>query len=254
LLFSSGSSFSLLLLLLSSSSSSSSSSPLIVDRSILLFSSAPLPSPFCTFLLYIISFFSPLRNHIFFFVVIFYYVLIQAVPWLRSLVAGLSPRRPWFAPGSIHVGFVVDKVALGQVFLRVLRFSPVSISFHRRSPNSYHLGMCNMLTEVGIHAWVLDSPHLQKKKCSYSILWPLWFSSRRSSSFIFPRSVIRNIFHSIWAFTTRSFSYHSRVDVKTPTHFQSRRPHESQYAKLLFWTAHKNILRKLFPFVSILQK
>jgi hypothetical protein len=43
--------------------------------------------------------------------------------WLRSLVAGLSPRRP----GSIHVGFVVDKVAPGQVFLRVLRFSPVNI-------------------------------------------------------------------------------------------------------------------------------
>jgi hypothetical protein len=41
---------------------------------------------------------------------------------------------------SVHVGFVVDKVALGQGFLRVLRFSPVNISFHRRSPNSYHLG------------------------------------------------------------------------------------------------------------------
>jgi hypothetical protein len=50
-----------------------------------------------------------------------------AVPWLRSLVVGLSPRRPGFTPGSIHVGFVVDKVALGQVFLRVLRFSPVNI-------------------------------------------------------------------------------------------------------------------------------
>jgi hypothetical protein len=31
-----------------------------------------------------------------------------AVPWLRSLVAGLSPQRPGFAPGSIHVGFVVE--------------------------------------------------------------------------------------------------------------------------------------------------
>jgi hypothetical protein len=41
-----------------------------------------------------------------------------------------------FAPGSVHVGFVVDKVALGQVFLRVLRFSPLNISFYRRSPNS----------------------------------------------------------------------------------------------------------------------
>jgi hypothetical protein len=50
-----------------------------------------------------------------------------AVPWLRSLVAGLSPRRPGFTPGSIHVGFVVDKAGLGQVFLRVLRFYPVNI-------------------------------------------------------------------------------------------------------------------------------
>jgi hypothetical protein len=40
----------------------------------------------------------------------------MAVPWLRRLVAGLSPRRPRFDPGSVHVGFVVDRVALGQVF------------------------------------------------------------------------------------------------------------------------------------------
>jgi hypothetical protein len=38
-----------------------------------------------------------------------------AVPWLRQLVAGLSTRRPGFDPSSVHVGFVVDKVALGQV-------------------------------------------------------------------------------------------------------------------------------------------
>jgi hypothetical protein len=35
----------------------------------------------------------------------------MAVPWLRSLVADLSPRRPGFAPVSIHVGFVVGKLA-----------------------------------------------------------------------------------------------------------------------------------------------
>jgi hypothetical protein len=50
--------------------------------------------------------------------------LIWAVPWLRQLVPGLSP--PGFDPGSVHVGFVVDKVALGQVFPRVFRFSPVN--------------------------------------------------------------------------------------------------------------------------------
>jgi hypothetical protein len=32
-------------------------------------------------------------------------------------------------PGSVHVGFVVDKVALGQDFLRVVGFS-LSISSH----------------------------------------------------------------------------------------------------------------------------
>jgi hypothetical protein len=36
------------------------------------------------------------------------------------------PRRPGVDPGSVHLGFVVDKVALGQVFPRVPLFSPVS--------------------------------------------------------------------------------------------------------------------------------
>jgi hypothetical protein len=51
----------------------------------------------------------------------------ETVPWLKRLSAGLSPWRPGFAPESVHLGFVVDKVELAQVFLRVLRFSPVSI-------------------------------------------------------------------------------------------------------------------------------
>jgi hypothetical protein len=52
------------------------------------------------------------------------------VPWLRRLVAGLSRRRPV----SVHVGFVVGTVALGQVFLRVLRFSLINISLQRCCP------------------------------------------------------------------------------------------------------------------------
>jgi hypothetical protein len=50
----------------------------------------------------------------------------RVVPWLRRLVTGLSSRRPWFDPGSVHVGFLVDKVALRQVFPRVFQFSPVN--------------------------------------------------------------------------------------------------------------------------------
>ena len=41
---------------------------------------------------------------------------VMAVPCLRRLVAGLSPRRPWFDLRSVHMRFVVDKVALGQFF------------------------------------------------------------------------------------------------------------------------------------------
>jgi hypothetical protein len=63
-------------------------------------------------------------------------------------MAQVVSRRPLTAEArvrarSVHVGLMVDKVALGRIFLRVLRFSPVNISFHRRSPNSYHLGLRN---------------------------------------------------------------------------------------------------------------
>jgi hypothetical protein len=45
---------------------------------------------------------------------------------MTNSLATLSTQRPWFDPESVLVGFVVDKVALGQVFLRVLRFFAVS--------------------------------------------------------------------------------------------------------------------------------
>jgi hypothetical protein len=38
-----------------------------------------------------------------------------AVSWFRRLVTGLSPRRAGFDSGSVHVGFLVDEVALGQI-------------------------------------------------------------------------------------------------------------------------------------------
>jgi len=52
------------------------------------------------------------------------------VPRLRRLVAGLSARRPGFGLRSIHVRFLVDEMALGQVFLLVFCF-PLTISFHQ---------------------------------------------------------------------------------------------------------------------------
>ena len=49
------------------------------------------------------------------------------MPWLRWLVAGLPLWRCGFCPSPVHMRFVVNKVALGQVFHSVIKFSPISI-------------------------------------------------------------------------------------------------------------------------------
>jgi hypothetical protein len=48
---------------------------------------------------------------------------IVSVPQLRRLLAGFTLRRPGFDPESGHMGFVVDKVALKQVFSEYFGFS-----------------------------------------------------------------------------------------------------------------------------------
>jgi hypothetical protein len=52
-----------------------------------------------------------------------------AAPQLKRLAAGCPPRRPGFNPGSGQVRFVVDKVALGQVFSEDFGFP--CLSFHQ---------------------------------------------------------------------------------------------------------------------------
>jgi hypothetical protein len=79
----------------------------------------------------------------------------QALPWLSQLVAGLSPRRPGLNPGSVNVGFVVDKVALRQVFHRVLRFSPVNFI----PPVLQYLTIAHKINN-GRSAWVTVVPTL----------------------------------------------------------------------------------------------
>jgi hypothetical protein len=57
-------------------------------------------------------------------------------PGVRAMAQVVSrrllPQMSRFVSESVHVGFMVEKVALGQVFLRGLRFS-LSVSFHRGS-------------------------------------------------------------------------------------------------------------------------
>jgi len=52
---------------------------------------------------------------------------LTVIKCLRRLAAGPTKRRPGFIPRSVHVGFMVDKPALGQAALPALPFSPVSI-------------------------------------------------------------------------------------------------------------------------------
>lgn len=44
------------------------------------------------------------------------------MPWLKWLFTGLLQLRPRFAPGSVRVEFVVDKVELEQVYLMIPGF------------------------------------------------------------------------------------------------------------------------------------
>jgi len=61
------------------------------------------------------------------------------MPWLRWLVARLVSWRPGFNPRPVHVEFVIDRVALGQVFL--------SASFS---------DVCIIPSMVDIHSSVID--------------------------------------------------------------------------------------------------
>jgi hypothetical protein len=48
----------------------------------------------------------------------------------RTKTGDFPQRRPGFEPRSSRVGFVMDKVALGQVFSKLFGF-PCQFSFHR---------------------------------------------------------------------------------------------------------------------------
>jgi hypothetical protein len=87
----------------------------------------------------------------------------DAVPWLRRLALGLSQHGPVFDPMSVQVIFVVDKMALGQVFLPVLRF-PLSVRFRQ----------CSVLIFVLLlldEAW--ETSNKQTNKQRPSSLWEI---------------------------------------------------------------------------------
>ena len=80
-------------------------------------------------------------------------------------VAGLSPQRRWFDARSVHVRFLVNTVALGQVSLPKPLF-PLSVSFNQcptfifiymlllpegQTDEGWELPKRNALSELGEH-------------------------------------------------------------------------------------------------------
>ena len=51
----------------------------------------------------------------------------QGCAMAQAVVSGLSPRKPWFNTRPVHMGFVVDKMAVGYIFLQILWSSLVGI-------------------------------------------------------------------------------------------------------------------------------
>jgi hypothetical protein len=58
------------------------------------------------------------------------------MPFLKQLVGILSQWRTWFEAMTVCVGFVVDKLVLGQVFLTALVILP--LLFYRCSTVIFH--------------------------------------------------------------------------------------------------------------------
>ena len=59
-------------------------------------------------------------------------LIIQAVPWLRQFVAGLSPWRPGFSLKPVHMGLGGVQWHWNRFFSKNFSFS-LSLSFHQCS-------------------------------------------------------------------------------------------------------------------------
>jgi hypothetical protein len=94
---------------------------------------------------------------------------------LKRLVAGFPPRRLGLDPGSGQVWFVVDKVALGQVFSEYFGF-PCQSSFHQLLHNHPHLssGAGTIGQKWPQYNGLSPTPLTIKKKKGLRILYRRW--------------------------------------------------------------------------------
>jgi hypothetical protein len=121
--------------------------------------------------------------------------------------SGLPPRRPGFDPGSVHVGFVVDKVALEQVLPWVLGFS-LSLSFNWCSitwKNKKKLIVFLFIFITGLHnnpqgcgASVASAAGPFSTKKNWGITELLWNNMEKSSTDIFMSGIIPEYTWTDW--------------------------------------------------------
>jgi hypothetical protein len=83
------------------------------------------------------------------------------MPWLRLLLVRLSLQRP----GLVHVGFTVDKVALGQVFSEFFGF-PCQNHHSTMAVHTYISLSAEMNNRpIGGRSSETVSPHQHKNVC-----------------------------------------------------------------------------------------
>jgi hypothetical protein len=102
------------------------------------------------------------------------YVFIEntkwSVPWLSRLIASLS-----IALRSVRVGFTVDNVALGQVFLRVFRFTfqnHSTVAPHTHIPSGGWINRPTGGRSSGTYSHLIFMNNTWTAVCHGSVTWP----------------------------------------------------------------------------------
>jgi hypothetical protein len=80
------------------------------------------------------------------------------------LVVGFTPRRPWFEYRSGHIGFVVDKMALGYIFPSTSAPLPIVTPLIAQHSSSVIQGCYNVPNSVIASGLSLTPPQETKER------------------------------------------------------------------------------------------
>lgn len=107
---------------------------------------------------------------------------VQGVSRCRLLAADLSTWGPGVDPMSVHVGFVVNKTALGQIYVWLLGFQPVIIMLHTGHSFSYQRRHVILATDRPVKRTISQFTSSQTAHSS-----AVYSTSISTNSSLFPR-------------------------------------------------------------------